>query len=415
MSEGLPSDAPPATELAAGPRGAPGRAATAQRQAWQTLQLAVGFVIGAAVAGVVLGRSELWVALHLFLLGGVLMAISATTQMFAVTWSSSPAPPEPLVVAQRWSLAVGALGVVSARGLSAPVALLAASGTLVLASLVLLAAILMRVRRQAVTDRYAASIDCYLLAIAVGVVGSGVGIVLGTGGLSGTAGARDAHILANLFGLIGLVVLGTLPTFVATQVRTKVSRRHSPRRLRSLGGLMALGTGLAAAGALTEMGALGAAGFLAYLGAVVGVVVLLPRLGLRQRAWAGPRLVLILVAIGWWGGVAGWSAAIEAGLADPTDRRWAVLAVGAYAQLVVGALAYLGPIIRGRDHLSQQRAFAITRSWSAVIAVNVAAVACAAGWWSVAAVGVAALAADVAIRAVRLAREVVPAPLPSRR
>jgi nitrite reductase (NO-forming) len=409
-----PGTAGPLAAPLAGPRCAPGRAATAQRQAWQTLRLAFGFVMGAAIAAVSLGRAELWVALHLFLLGGLLMAISATTQMFAVTWSSSPAPPDRLVAAQRWSLAVGALGVVTARGFSAPVALLAASGTLVLGSLVLLAVILVGVRQRAVTDRYHAAIDCYLLAIAVGVVGSTVGILVGTGSASTAPGARNAHIVANLFGLIGLVVLGTLPTFIATQVRTKVSPRLTPRRLRSVGGLMAMGTFLAATGALVEVGAIGAAGFLAYLLAVGGVVALLPRLGPRQRSWAGPRLVLLLVALAWWGGVAGWSVTIEAGWAAPTDRRWAVLAIGAYAQLVVGALAYLGPIIRGRDHLGQQRAFAITRSWTAVIAVNAAAVACALGWWSVAAVAVAALAADVAIRAARLVRQVVPTPLPSR-
>jgi nitrite reductase (NO-forming) len=264
------------------------------------------------------------------------------------------------------------------------------------------------------TDRFVASIDCYLLALVLGLAGSGTGLLLAAGGLGTVAGARDAHIVLNLFGLVGLVVLGTLPTFVATQARTRVSPRLSPRRLRGLAVAMAAGTLAAATGILTGDATVGTLGFGLYAASAAGVVLLVPRLGPRQRQWAGPRLLQLLTGVGWWIATTGWAAASQAGVV-PADRLWLVLAVGGYAQLVIASLAYLGPIIRGRDHEAQRRAFAITRSWPSLVAGNVAAVSISVAWWPVAGVALGVWALDVVTRATLLAVRVRPAPLPSRR
>jgi nitrite reductase (NO-forming) len=395
-------------------RGAPGRAAQAQRQAWRTLRVAVAFVAAAATAALVTGSGQVWLPVHLLLLGGVLGAISAATQLFAVTWSAAPAPSDRVAGAQRWLLAVGAAGVVGSRHLDLPLPAIAASGAAVLVALLLLAAILFRIRSTVATDRFVASIDCYLLALVLGLAGSGTGLLLAAGGLGTVAGARDAHIVLNLFGLVGLVVLGTLPTFVATQARTRVSPRLSPRRLRGLAVAMAAGTLAAATGILTGDATVGTLGFGLYAASAAGVVLLVPRLGPRQRQWAGPRLLQLLTGVGWWIATTGWAAASQAGVV-PADRLWLVLAVGGYAQLVIASLAYLGPIIRGRDHEAQRRAFAITRSWPSLVAGNVAAVSISVAWWPVAGVALGVWALDVVTRATLLAVRVRPAPLPSRR
>lgn len=397
------------------PRGAAGRVAAVQQQAWRTLRVAAVFVAAAGVAGLVGGRDEVWLALHLLLLGGVVAAISAATQLFAVTWSASPAPAPAMVVTQRWLLAAGALGIVSARRLDLPVAVLGASGSAVLAALVLLAVILWQIRRRAVTDRFVAAIDGYVVAIAVGVVGSAAGIALAAGELDGTAGAREAHIVANLFGFVGIVVLATLPTFVATQVRTKVSPRLSAARLRILVGAMAVGTLAATAGLGVDRPDVAAGGFGLYAVTIIGGVSVLPRVRARQFDWAGPRLVQLLCGIAWWFGAAAWATAAHAGMVSGVERLWVVLAVGGYAQLVIASLAYLGPIIRGRDHQSQRQAFGLTRSWWSVGAANVSATALALGEWLVAAIAIGLWLADVVVRGVWLARTVHPVPLPSRR
>jgi hypothetical protein len=150
-------------------RGAPGRAAQAQRQAWRTLRVAVAFVAAAATAALVTGSGQVWLPVHLLLLGGVLGAISAATQLFAVTWSAAPAPSDRVAGAQRWLLAVGAAGVVGSRHLDLPLPAIAASGAAVLVALLLLAAILFRIRSTVATDRFVASIDCYLLALVLGL------------------------------------------------------------------------------------------------------------------------------------------------------------------------------------------------------------------------------------------------------
>jgi nitrite reductase (NO-forming) len=396
------------------PRGAPGRAAAAQRDAWRTLRIAGAFLAAALLAGVLGGHAGTWAALHLLLLGGVLSAISAATQLFAVTWSASPAPPTVLVALQRWLLAVGAVVVVVGRHREAHAAVTGAGGTAVLTALGLLGWILWQVRRHAVTDRFAPAIDAYLLAIGLGVVGSAVGVAMASAAFATTGGAREAHIVLNLFGLVGLVVLGTLPTFVATQVRAKVSGRATSTRLRRAALLMAGSTVVAVGGLTAEQGLVAAVGFLGYAMSALAVIALLPNLGPKQRRWAGPRLAQLLAALGWWVLAAVWAAAWSLDLAAG-DRLWLLLGVGGYGQLVVASLAYLGPILRGRDHEAQARAFRITRSWLSVTAGNLVALAILVGWWQVTVVAAVVWALDVAVRAVLLVLLVRPTPLASNR
>lgn len=393
-------------------RAAPGRAAIAQRDAWRTLRLVGGFLVAALVVGVRGGRPTIWAALHLLLVGGILGAISAAAQLFAVTWSSSPAPPRPLVALQRWLLAVGAVVLVVGRHRGWPEALTAAGGTAVVAALALLGWILVWIRQRGITDRFVPAIDTYLLALAVGLVGTGTGVAMVTGGLATASAARDAHITLNLFGLVGLVVAGTLPTFVATQVRAKVSPRATPARVRLTAAAMGGAVLLASLGLLLEVGALAALGFAGFAVVAASTFSILPRLGPKQRSWAGPRLAQLLAALAWWVVAAAWAALWSLDVVV-ADRLWLLLGVGVYTQLVVASLAYLGPIIRGRDHEAQPRAFRITRSWLSLVAGNATALAIVVGWWPAIAAAAVVWGLDVAVRAAVLVARVRPSPLPS--
>jgi hypothetical protein len=50
--------------------------------------MALLFAVSAGVATVVPHRTGAWLPLHLFLVGALLLAISGTTRLFAVTWSA---------------------------------------------------------------------------------------------------------------------------------------------------------------------------------------------------------------------------------------------------------------------------------------------------------------------------------------
>ncbi|MDZ7678169.1 MAG: hypothetical protein U5K29_06435 [Acidimicrobiales bacterium] len=397
------------------PKGAPGRVTTAHRQAGPTLGLAALFVVAAAVVALAAGSQRWWMALHLLLLGGVLSAISATTQLFAITWSAATPPPTRLVSTQRWLLATGVVALVVGQEMGSTPWVVAAGGAAILTALALLALLLVRIRRTAVIERFLPSIDGYLLAIALGLAGSGLGLLLALDGSLEPVAARDAHTLINVFGLVGVVVAATLPTFFATEARTRMSPRYRPGRARAALGLLGAGVATAAVGQAGRWTPIAAAGLAAAAVAMVATVAMLPRLGVRQWRWAGPRLAQLVAALVWWAIALGWAAAEALG-SNPLPRRlWLVLAVGGIAQLVVGALAYLGPIMRGRDHRSQARGFAITRSWVSLLAGNVAAAALVVGWWTFSGVALAVWVVDAAVRGALLVvlLRPRPGPLPS--
>lgn len=383
------------------------RVAVVQGQTKVTLALVVAFMLAAGLVAVADTRTGRWLPLHLFLVGGLLGAISGVSQLLAVTWSSSPAPPAGVVSLQRAVLAIGAAGLALARELDAPVPVTAAAGTLVLLALVLLAGLLVWIRRHARVPRFHPAIDGYLVALGLGVVASLGGVVLAAEAMTTRfAAVRSAHLTTNLLGLVGLVIASTLPFFVATQARTKMAPRATPVALRTMVGGLAVAVSAVGLGHLLEWRPLAVSGYGLYLASLGGLVALCPRLGRRQLSWAGPRLVMMGVGLAWW---AGSVAAL--GLATVRDRplpeaTLVVLVVGGYAQILIGSLAYLGPVLRAGGHERLTAGFRLTRSWTVLVTVNLAAVAFAIGAIAVAAVVLAVALAEVAARAVLLVRPV---------
>jgi nitrite reductase (NO-forming) len=395
-------------------RGAPGRVALAHRHAAPAFRQALVFALAAAMVAPVAGLDRIWVPLHLLLIGGVLSAVSGATQLFAVTWSAAPPPPTRLVVVQRWLLGAGAVVVVVGREIQISDVIVAAGGSSVIASLFLLGVLLVVIRRTAPLSRFHAAIDGYVVAVAFGIGGSVLGVLMVLDAGTDLHRTRDVHIASNLLGLVGIVVLCTVPTFVATLARTKPSRHLTPNRLRGLVALMAAGVALIVGGSVLDRPRVVTFGFACYSLAIVGVLVVLPRLRRRQWRWAGPRLIQLVTAMGWWLAAVVWASTRSMAAQPDYGHIWLVLAVGGIAQLVVASLAYLGPILRGRDHMAQRRAFAITRSWLSLGAGNLAAVSVAARWWPVVATSLLVWACDVGCRAVVLVVRVRPGSPPLR-
>ena len=387
---------------AAPPRGAPGRVASVHRQARLTLAVAGAFTIGAPVTAALASHDGRWLGLHLFLVGGLLTAISGATQMLAVTWSAAPAPPDRLVATQRCLLAAGAVTMAGARHYDAPAWTVGLGAMAVVGALVLLAGLLLRIRAGAVTDRFHPAIDGYVLAIGLGLAGSALGIGMATDAIS-LATARDAHLALNLLGLVGLVVAATLPYFVATQVRMRQPARATPAAVRGVVAALALAVVVATIGHLAERPGIAAAGLGAYATVIVAVVALAPVPGRKQFAWAGPRIVQLGSGIAWWS-VGAWALAIGQLTGTSDARAVAALAAGGYAQILAASLAYLGPVLRGGGHARLATGFAITRSWIGVVAANVAAAGALGGSQPALIAGLAVWGADALLRAIRLVR-----------
>jgi nitrite reductase (NO-forming) len=273
---------------------------------------------------------------------------------------------------------------------------------MVVLAMIGLAALLMQVRQRAVTGRYTPAIDAYIAAVVAGTFGMSLGIVLGLGDAGeAVASFRQAHLILNMFGMVGLVIAGTLPFFSATQVRSKMSPRATPNTIRATVGVLALATLVASGGALADSQAVVAGGLIAYAVGLVAVATMLPIYGRGRLRWGGPRVVQLLSGLAWWA-VMTLALAIAAvrGTDDTTLLR--TLVIGGFAQILVASLAYLGPVLRGGGHQRLTAGFALTRSWVSLVAGNVAAVAALGGWGVLLGIAVIVWAADLAIRAAQL-------------
>lgn len=393
---------PESGSTAAGPatsRGAPRRVAEVQAQTRHGLLLTVAFLVAAFAAAVT--DNGWWLPLHLFAVGALLSAISAVTQMLAVTWSAAPSPHPVVAGGQRWALAGGATALVIGRE-SDRTWLFVAGGSTVVVAMFVLAVILIWIRRHAVTDRFAPAIEAYVAAIVAGAAGMTLGVLLGSGELVRQGGDfRHAHLALNVFGLIGLVIAGTLPFFTATQARRKMSGRATPSTMRVTFLTLALATGVAASGAVFDRPGVVAAGLVLYAVGLVVIVLLLPVYALKPFRWAGPRLVQLLAGLAWWAAMTVVLAVVVVQGADDRPILQA-LVIGGFAQILVASLAYLGPVLRGGGRSGLTAGFAITRSWVSLAAGNAAAVAALVGNDRVLAAALMLWLADIAIRAGRL-------------
>lgn len=371
-----------------------------QRQARSTLRLALLFVVAAAVTALTSPATDRWLPLHLFLAGGVVLAISAATQLFAVSWSAGPAPPAAAVVLQRWSVALGATGVAASRETEVPTGLLAVAGGVFVAGLVGLAALLIAIVHQGVERRFDTALRWYVAALACGAAASAAGIemAVGTGG-----DLYGAHLVLNLLGLVGLVIAGTVPFFVATEARTRMSPRATGRRLTGLLVWQVAAVALAAGGLAGPHRSVAAAGLAAYAVGLVVLVAHLPALNAKQLRWAGPRLVQLLAGLAWWIGVVA-SGAVAAARGEPAfpGDSLVVLAVVGYGQVLWASLAYLLPVLRAGGHERLTAGFAATRSWPALLAANLAGAALVIGAGVAAGVLVAVWLVDAGWRVVRV-------------
>ena len=375
------------------------RVALVHAQTRRTLLLAGAFAMSAALTTVVPHRTGAWLPLHLFLAGSLVLAISGATRLFVVTWSAADPVTGAPVYVQRWLCAFGAAGIALGRELDGPKAVPAGAGVLLVAGLALLLGLLVVEGARGRVRRFHPALRFYLVGIAFGIVGGSLGGAMVAAG----SAVRDAHAVVNLLGFVGIVIAGTLPSFVATQGRMKMSRRATPRRLNATLVLLTCSVSTAAIAGASGHPRLVTLGLLTYAAALAHLLTVLPRPAAKQLGWAGPRLIQIGLGVAWWIGVV-VAAAVDAwdGGQVLGTRLAVTLALGGYAQILLGSVAYLVPVLLGGGHERLAAGFTATRSWPAVLATNTAVVAWIVGAHELMIVAVVATAADATVRAIRL-------------
>lgn len=392
---------PSKAETQGGPR-YDNRVAIVQGHAKAGLLVAVAFVVAAAVASAA-STDDRWLALHLFVVGALGTAISATTQLLAVTWSAAPAPDDKVVRSQLVLFAAGTACIAVGRQSSLD-GLTIIGGVGVVAALSVLIIILGNIRRSSATDRFAPAIDAYMTAAVCGMCGAAVGTLMATAHIDVDWIVRiaRAHAALNVFGFVGLVIAGTLPYFVATQARMKMSPRATPQRLRQANGLLFVAVMITVVGHGIDMGWVAAVGYGAYAAGLGFVASLLPRPGRRQYDWAGPRLLQLGLGLIWWIGVTVARATSVVRGVDADTSLIEPLVIGGYAQILIGSLAYFGPVLRAGGHKRLSAGFAVTRSWASLVGLNIAAVGAVIGSGPLVAAALLVCTLDVVVRTGRL-------------
>ncbi|MFF0224010.1 multicopper oxidase domain-containing protein [Streptomyces sp. NPDC004629] len=291
-----------------------------------------------------------WLAIHLFLLGAATTAIMVWSEHFAVALLHARRPDE------RWSdtrlacVNLAVAGVVLGVWADRPVLTGAACALLVIALTAHLV-VLVRLGRGALGGRLAPVVGFYRVGTAALIAGAVLGGLLATGhaGPRHSTGLRLAHLHVALLGWIGLPVLGTLfmlwPTVLGVRMAERTTRVARWVLGLTAGGLLSAVAALAAG--LRRPGLVGVAVY------AVGVAVAME---LFIRTVRGRRPVSTAAA---WtlGAAAAWlcvGVAADAGIlavrpldeaAEAVGSRVPVFLIGFVAQILIGALMYLLPIV----------------------------------------------------------------------
>ncbi len=318
----------------------------------------VGWLLAAVVVSLVhpYVPAPRWLMIHLLLLGAAGHSILVWSRYFADTLVRLPATPRR---EQSQRLILFNLGVlVVAVGVPSDLAAVVGIGaTAIIAAVLWHVTALVLGLRTSFASRFAFTLHFYLAAGLLLPVGVSLGVWLATSpGEPVETRLRLAHVAINLLGWIGLTVLGTVVTLGPTMLRTRIAEGSEQRSRRALLVLL-LGIGLIVAATLVDRVLLVAVGLLVYaIGAILvgwGVAVAARKkpptsfptwsLGLGLVWLIGLLLDLaVRVALAATGSGSAWAAAGKA-----FDTLVPYLAVGFAAQVLLGALSYLIPVVMG--------------------------------------------------------------------
>jgi len=220
---------------------------------------------------------------------------------------------------------------------------------------------LLQALRTSLGSRFAPILQYYVVASGFFVIGCAVAGFLSVAltdphSPAWLSDARDelslAHVVVMGLGWIGLSIAGTIVTLGPTVMRTRMDDRAAPWAMRALPWLA--GSVLACAAAIVAGSLIIAGAFLAVFVVALGLWIVVPLLsaartrGLREfpawsmacgLAWIGVGLIVLCVVL---------MVSPDATSARNSAMAWIpLIGVGGFAQLFVGALSYLLPVVVG--------------------------------------------------------------------
>ncbi len=378
-----------------------GRVVDSHRIARSAFISALGFAVIAAgwSAYVLAFGGSWWGPLHSFLAGTVLLAISGASQMFTITWSATIPPSRTQVATQRWLLIAGVGAAMVGVTFDLP-PLVLVGGLAAIAGVVLLGWMIFASVRRSLLRRFDLSARFYLTAFAAGTVGITLGTMMGANMAgSSLSTIRLVHTHLNLVGLVGLTIIGTIPTLLPTTAHSRAvsGREATVAWWAGLAGTVAILGGLW----VPELVGVGTI----YI-ATAGMLILG---GILGRIWDRGRhkLTFLQITLGtMW--LIGWAfidgVRVISGETIAHFSGWTSAAVLAgVGQVLVGSLAYLVPVLKGSPFVTN-RDIMEERPWLPLIALNAAGLSLGAGFDLASVVLSSTWAADFGIRLARVIR-----------
>ncbi len=339
-----------------------GNSVSGTRGFWPLRDLpVVGWLVAAVLVSLVhpFVPAPRWLMIHLLVLGAAGHAILVWSRYFADTLIRLPPTPRR---EQSQRLALFNLGVLVVivgvpAGLWWPVV---GGAVLTIVAVGWHVASLARGLRTGFASRFVGTLRFYLVAGAILPVGVTLGVwMLREPGEPLETRLRVAHVAVNLLGWIGLTVLGTVVTLGPTMLRTRILPGAEHRARQALTPLC-LGIGVIVVASMTDRPLLAALGLLLYATGVVMVGWPLVRAARHKPPSSFPTWSMT-AGLAWFAGLlvtlAGSLTATTADV-DDSARAWAsageavevvtpLLAVGFVAQVLLGALSYLVPVVLG--------------------------------------------------------------------
>jgi len=330
---------------------------TLSRRRWYLLMngLVALWLIAAGVIVVVhrFVPSGTWLMVHLLLLGAVSTAILVWSQHFADSLLRRPAPGGRVSHGMRLAGHTVGAGLVVAGIVSGWWPLVLAGGILVGVVALVHATILGMQMRGRLPARFAPLVRFYIAGAVFLAIGVTLGIIMARAGLPDSLHDRlfPAHIAFNLLGWVGLTVVGTFillwPTVLGTRASDATSGTARSALVLLCGGVVLFGLFV-----LADLRIGIVAAMVLYVAGIV--IVLVEAVAQARRATRSSFAAWSLAAaLGWFvvcSLALGILVATAPNWADADDRlAWLVgpFAVGFAAQILLGALSYLLPVVLG--------------------------------------------------------------------
>jgi len=207
--------------------------------------------------------------------------------------------------------------------------------------------------RHALGSRFAVTVRYYVASAALLPLGALFGVLM-VRGMSEQWHVRImlAHIIVNVLGWMGLTVLGTVVTLWPTMLRTRIAEGAEEAARRALPLLLA-GLLVGVAGCLADLRPLTGAGLLGYVAALVllarpFVAAARAKPPMHFATWSVAAAVAWLAALVTILGVGVLVAPSWMDAHDLADALTPGLAAGFGAQVLLGAMSYLVPVVVGR-------------------------------------------------------------------